>query len=161
MKKIERLWIRRPIEEKPNISLYGSFSDEPTAFAVSARSLGYKWFNPANVSDMEQAQANYQTVADIITGERDLLYVCAAALIETSATTGKQWLRNTIESSGMGGVESDASESELRDIEVAEMVALRQTLKELGFEDEDIDTAQVGEPERGTVAPEDMCKVRK
>jgi hypothetical protein len=143
MKRIESVKIRRMIDDSPDLSYIGEYANSAADGAIDRKERGdcgrgeYRYFNPANI---EYAEQDYDRMEAAQRGAWCSIGVRAEAEIQTS-DDGQNWLSNSVSSGGLWGIESDSGDEYFAEIERDELSALRDTLAELGFSVEEIDTA--------------------
>ena len=68
MKKINRIIIKHLIDENPDLSYLGEFSNEEGEFAIKhdlSDNRTYNYFNAENVENMKQAMQNYERMMGV------------------------------------------------------------------------------------------------
>lgn len=145
MKKITKITLRKIPDHDADTSYLGEFSQTPGDFAIDQgeqpRILRY--FNAANVENMEQARSNYDRVMEFENGDVTHYGIRADAEIATSRNGGKSWLLNTIRSGGLWGIESDSDQDYFDEVGQDALSELKETLKVMGFIDEAINASPV------------------
>lgn len=139
IKKINTLTVKSDIDIHTNLDHLGAFSDEAGKYAIEHKNndgRSYKYFNADNVENMEEAKENYKIVMEYETHQRYDIGVKAYAEIQTGD------LVNTISSGGLWGISNDISEEELKEVEEEQLIELEETLKALGFTNQDIDRSK-------------------
>ena len=144
MKKINRIIVRHLIDENPDLSHLGKFSDTAGEFAIKHSREGYgeyKYFNADNVEDMKQAKQNYKLMIDYNNGVWGMIGIRAEAEI----ITGKKdcGLINTIKSGGLWGISNDCDDSEFKSIEEEQVDELKDVLRKLGFSKLQVEKAKI------------------
>ena len=146
--RIEKIRVIRKIDSDPDTSHLGTFDNEAeTKFAINHHERGgdtrrsYQWFNSSSVdtsnSDAENKKYAEQDYKRIVSLDSQAWYFMG---IVAEATVYIAGVRQTLQSGGLWGIESDSEESYLKDIEIEQLSELRDILKEIGFKDEDIVT---------------------
>ncbi len=147
MKKIVSIQYTHEIDESPDLSYLGTFSDTPAdKFCVeipNATRNQYKYFNADNVENDEQAQQNFNEMMEYENGNKVSMGIGATAKIATSQDGGKTWLHTTeIKTFALWGIDSDDI-GYIKDIERDRLEDLKVELKEFGFSDEEINAAEI------------------
>ncbi len=114
MKRIASITIKHILDESPDISFLGKYTDtlEPGVIVRDLENFYEKLPAP-----MERAE------------------------IQTSENEGKNGLINRISSGGLWGIESDSDESYFKEVAQEELAQLEKLLLELGFTAEEIKSA--------------------
>jgi hypothetical protein len=156
MKRILSIKIKREIDEYPDTSWLGEYSNQRTRFSFDRQFLGdmdrneYRYFNPypnpfdgktqAEKKELAlQAKQNYKRMESLKNGNWFFLHIRAEAEININSVI------ETISSGGLGGIESDSGEDYLKEIEKEELTNLTEVLKELGFKESQISKIEVQE----------------
>lgn len=144
MIKVQKITIKHIIDESPDLSYLGEFSNTAGNYAIehNGERGTYPYFNADNVENMEDAQQNYDRMMQFEKGDVYCIGIKAIAEVHTSEN-GNTWLINHIESGGLWGIESDSDAEYLREVEQDELHELRKTLKAFGLIDEAINAAKV------------------
>ena len=141
MKKINKITIKRQYDENPDLSYLGTFSDEPGKYAIgtSGNSDVFQWFNADNVGNMKQARQNFKRMMEFETGDVH----CIGIRAEAEIVTGQEnfGTLNWIKSGGLWGIDSDAGEDVMKEVEGDQLMELMDILIELGFTAKEIETA--------------------
>lgn len=137
MKKINKITLYTTTDEYPDLEDLGTFADEPEEFAIhhSNDPGNYKYFNPSNVTNEEQAKWNYDRYLKFNTGYLSKVTIYAKAEISINGTL------QYIESSGLCGVDSDSSNEYITSIRMEQLSELSEILKGIGFTDKKIGEA--------------------
>jgi hypothetical protein len=155
-KRIESIKIKRDIDEYPDTSWLGEYSNKRARFSFDRKVLGdmgrneYRYFNPypnpfdgktqAEKRDYAKlAKLNYKRMESLNTGNYQFLFIRAEAEVIINGVI------QTISSCGSGGIESDSGEDYLKEIEKEELINLTEILKELGFKESQISKIEVQE----------------
>lgn len=138
-KHIESIRIRHMIDESPDTSYIGEYSDDPSpAGTIDRKARGdqerntYRYFNPANP---EYAEQDYDRMESLNRGGWYYLGIRAEAEIIMNNTIQR------IASGGLWGIESDSGREYLEEVAAEELASLKDQLAELGFTDEEINEA--------------------
>ena len=146
MKKIEKITIKRMIDENPDLDYLGKFSDKAGEYAIK-HSEGsanlYQYFNAENVDNMKQAKENYNRIMEYEKGNLCDYGIKAVAEIRTSQDEGNTWLINSISSGGLWGLSSDGTEEDFIQEGSNQLEDLKDVLLELGFEKKEIEAVKV------------------
>lgn len=152
MKKISSISIIQDPDYDADMSDLGTFGPEPKdKFAVNhhkaqgfANRNTFEWFNPQPgiCETKKDALSIYERMMDYEKGNWYMLSISATAHIQTSQD-GKTWKLDKITSGGLYGIESDADESDKKEIASDQLQELKTTLQEFGFTKEEIDAAPI------------------
>jgi len=149
MKKIEKIVIKREIDEDCDVSYYGSFDTKPwSELAIEHElnnSITFNYFNPENCENEKQARENYERVISLDNGVWGMIGIRAEAMIMISLDGGEIWKFDTISSGGLWGIEDDDKEERLIEIETEELNEVKKYLMELGFTKKEVEEAEVVE----------------
>lgn len=133
-KRIHKITIKRMVDESPDTSYLGEFSnDADTPFAINHRersgegSRVFEWFNPQCNDNAEDAERDYQRMLALDRGEFCYIGIRADAEIVTAGVCQK------ITSGGLWGTESDSDEAYLKDLENEQLAELKEQLAAIGF----------------------------
>lgn len=138
MKKIKKIYLKTPIDDCPDLSWIGEFSDKPKEGAIDHREKShegfrvFQYFNPANP---EYADQEYKRMMQIENGDVHFIGVLACANTRISTDGGKTWICHKIETPGIWGIESDSAPTYLESLMAEQYEILTDMLKELGFTD--------------------------
>jgi hypothetical protein len=163
MKRIDKIKVHHLIDESPDTSYLGEFSDRPeTEYAIDQRERSgedncvLQFFNPASAVDCKDepaedirryAEQEYQRMMALERGDWQYIGITAVAEVAASLDVGKTWKLDKLTSGGLWGIESDSDQAYLQEIIDEEKRELRAYLLEYGFTAEEID-ARMGDPER-------------
>jgi hypothetical protein len=156
MKRILSIKIKREIDEHPDTSWLGEYSNRRARFSFDRKILGdwdrnqFQYFNPyinpfdgktqAEKKELAlHARQDYERMESLNKGNWCFLHVRAEAEININSVI------ETISSGGLGGIESDSGEDYLKEIEKEELTNLTEVLKELGFKESQISKIEVQE----------------
>jgi len=147
-KKIDEICIRHIVDEYPDLTFLGEFSDTPGQFAIhhSDNAGEFRYFNADNVSNEAEARENYERMLQFNNGDICMKGIRAEAKIVTSFNLldpSQSATMNRISSPGLWGIESDRNEEYVKEIEKEELNELRDILTLLGFTSEQIDNAPI------------------
>jgi len=147
-KKIDEICIRHIVDEYPDLTFLGEFSNTPGQFAIhhSDNAREFRYFNAYNVSNEAEARENYERMLQFCNGDRCMKGIRAEAQIITSLNlldSLQSATVNRISSHGLWGIESDSDEEYVKEIEKEELSELRDILTLLGFASEQIDNAPI------------------
>lgn len=147
-KKIEEMQIRHVVDDEPDLTFLGEFSNTPGQFPIRHSDCPgeFRYFNADNVSNEVEAKRNYKRLMQILDGIVCMKGIRAEARIVTGSNVliqPQDATINRISSKGLWGIESDADEEHVKDIEQAELDELRGILVSLGFTKRQIDAAPV------------------
>jgi hypothetical protein len=98
-------------DDIPDLSHLGEYSDEPVEFAIDRKKNGdmerneYRYFNPENCENMEQAQQNYDRMESYNRGSWSMLGITVTISI----------LGIEIESASLWGIESDSGKDDIEE----------------------------------------------
>ena len=127
---IESISIKRMIDEHPDLSWIGEFSDTPKDGAINHKERSgerhvYQYFNPANPGYAEQ---EYKEMMDYENGNYCFIGVQAEAVV--SYPTGNNSRRlEWFTSGGLWGIHSDSDDDYLETIVTEELNDLKQHLE--------------------------------
>lgn len=134
-------------EESPDLSDLGKYSNEPGEFAIEnpqGDSRHYLYFNAENVSNMEEAQQNFERMERYEQGDWGMMGIVAEAeLMIPHKSIHPTWQIQRISSGGLWGIESDSGESYLKEVEQEELANLKSNLKELGVSEREFKRAKL------------------
>ena len=159
--RILSVTIRRMIDDSPDTSWLGTYSNRPeTEFAIDrAHSLDYQFFNPATIEPFnpkaawiptnehdkraywraamrENARRDYERMESLDAGNWGFIGIRADAEIgipEDSTMPSSSMTIQCITSGGLWGIESDSDAPYLESVEQEELGELKQQLRALGF----------------------------
>jgi hypothetical protein len=148
--RVAKITINHVVDEYPDISHLGHFSDTPGRFAIElgdGSDRTYRYFNAKNVADMTEARQNYERVQQFNSGA--LVYYGIIARAEILSLAGTDDLGRLSEviryvsSGGLWGIESDSDEKYIHGIEQERIAELRDILKKRGFSRNQFENAPV------------------
>jgi hypothetical protein len=145
-KRIDSIKIKRDIDECPDTSWLGEYSNKRARFSFDRKALNdmergeYQYFNPyvnpfngktqAEKKELaRQARQDYERMESLNRGHWYFIHIRAEAKIVINNVIEK------ISSGGLGGIESDSGEEYFKEIEKEELTNLTSILKELGFKE--------------------------
>lgn len=134
MKRITLIKIKTIVDEYPDFSYLGEFSDKQGRFAIkhSDDPGKYKYFNAENVENIKQAKENYKRMMQYENDEVSSMGIQAIADIQIGQK-GDSCLINHIESGGIYGIDSDSNEGDIKAEGENQLSELKNVLLELGF----------------------------
>ena len=149
--KIESVTVRRIVDESPDTSYYGEYSDtRASEFSIDRAHMGrheYRYFNPSlnyvdgsgelregNTAEevRKYVAQDYARMEDLNQGRWCFVGVKAEAEISIPSGSGYSTLQK-IHSGGVWGFESDSSAAYFAEVIKDELADLRGQLKALGF----------------------------
>lgn len=156
MKKIESIKIKHEIDDFPDTSYLGEYSNKRARFSFDREVLRdmnrgeYRYFNPAiNPFDgktqsekkeyAKQAKQDYERMERLNRGNWHYISIRAEATVIIGNVI------QTISSGGLWGIESDSGDDYIKEIEKEELDNLAEILKELGFKESQINKIEVQE----------------
>lgn len=144
MKKINKIIIKHEVDECPDLSWLGEFSNEPKGkFSIPHEpedASSYNYFNAENVSNKGEAQQNYERM---LAYGNDWSMVGIIAEAEVAVKVGDCWKLDCITSSGLWGIETDAEEEHHNEVANEQIDELKQLLREYGFSNKQIAEAPI------------------
>jgi hypothetical protein len=138
VKRLGKVTIRHILDEDPDLSYLQHEMDGDRIVSSCAYSnedielLGLETVKGYIEEDRQRLKAFYRD---------DWWMIGIRAEAEVLTGEGLCWLCNTVSSGGLWGIESDSGKAYLKEVADDELSSLRDTLKELGFEDAEIDMA--------------------
>ena len=150
MKRVNKITITRRLDETGDISYLGTFSDTPSKYAIKHEgdSRSYQYFNADNVSNMKEAQQNYDRAMEFSEGRVAQMGVTAEAEVAMSRDGGKTWKLDELTSGGLWGIESDSGEKYFKEVEDDQLSELKETLEGYGFTASQIKAAPIEHKEK-------------
>lgn len=139
-KRIASVTIKKQVDEYPDTSFLGTYTDKPQkgdCFRHNAGRDEYKYFRPANP---EYRWEDFKRMEGLNNGDWCYLGITVYAEIQVKINKDN-WLADSIGSGGLWGIESDSKQSFFEEVAKYEMATLRIALKELGFSNKAIDRA--------------------
>ena len=128
---IESIKIKHVLDEDPDTSWMGEFSDDPEEGAIdhseregSSRSL--KYFNPANP---EYAEQQYKRMIELEHGHFSFIGIIAEANI--LIPQGDHFICQKLSSGGLWGIENDSADSYINEEEDNQLDELKEVLSSL------------------------------
>lgn len=147
MKKINKMIIKREIDQNPDLSYLGEFSSERGKFAIEHEpndNRSYPYFNADNVENMKHAKQNYKRMMKYENQELcDYGVIAEAEILIRQKGYISYSLIQTLKSSGLWGLVSDGTEADFKEVEKEQLEELKDILKEFGFKDSEINKAKV------------------
>lgn len=163
MKKIDQIIVKKVLDESPDLSWIGEYTDQYNEWAIDveqgeyvnileqdedyeipARNRNYRFFVPyaggekPGTNDYQKyGKQDFEHMQKINNGEIGFIGIMAEARFLTSHD-GKNWLINDISSGGLWGIEAPDNSSYHDEVISEELSALTDLLKELCFYDEEI-----------------------
>jgi len=134
--KIESIEMEEILDESPDLSFYGEFSNTPKEGAIDVKEQGdwdsgkYRYFNPAM---QENPMELYRRMVAYDKGLWNMEGIRAKAKVLLSTDGGKTWKSHTISSGGLWGVESDSGNDYKNDIFREEREELAKQLRAFNF----------------------------
>lgn len=130
--KIDSIRIEHIVDQSPDLSYLGEYSDQPSDGYIKHSEDGktYKYFNPAQ---KEYAKKDYKRMEDYNDGLWHMIGIVAKADILVPSGNDS-WISQTISSSGLWGIESDSSEEYLKEIGKEQLGDLKGYLKSLSVD---------------------------
>lgn len=141
MKKIAEITVIRGIDNDPDLSYLGKYTNkwEKGAISIVKRNDEIEFFIPANP---EYGQQDLKRMEKYNNRKWCMMYVKAKTKILTSRDV-IIWLTHTVSSGGLYGIESDATDKDFREIAMDQLSELHFVLEELGFNKQEIDAIEV------------------
>ncbi len=132
---VSKIIIEHKIDEYPDLSYLGSFSNKPGAYPIEHNGglRAYPYFNADNVDDLTQAEQNYDRMMMFENGNVYMMGIIAEAQILIPIGNGSFSIQ-TITSSGLYGIESDSDKAYIKEIEAEQLDELKGYLKQLNIE---------------------------
>jgi hypothetical protein len=146
---IRRIWIDKSLDENPDTSYIGEYSDNPgpNDRTIDRMAMGdqkhnqYRYFVAAmsgkETGNLGSVKQDYERMEAFNKGEWHYLGIVAKAEIQTSQNSVIQ----TICSYGLYGIESDSGPNYLQSVAEEELQGLVIELKAIGFSKEQIGVA--------------------
>ena len=165
MKKIDKIKIVHTVEDDPDLSWLGEYTDQlrpgivvrkyekfyedlsdEEIEEIPDRSNEYRGFSPGisggyaitNPEDKQNALSDYARMEDINNGYVGFIGISAEAKVLTQYSGSDHWLVNTLSSGGLWGIESDSDDSYLKEVQDEQLEELKDVLKEYGFSQDEI-----------------------
>lgn len=141
-KKILSINFVKDVDECPDLSDLGEYSNEPAEHCIDRKECGdwrqreYRYFN-LGCGDPEYLEQDYQRMKNYNQNNWCMLHCYMQANIVIGDTL------QTIRSGGLGGIESDSDDSYFAEIQEEEFQELKSILLELGFTEAEIDQHEV------------------
>lgn len=136
--KIEKIVINHVVDENPDLSYLGEYSDTPGKVCIDRQERGdlqrgeYRYFN-LGCGDAEYIERDYERFESYNNQNWCMLGIFATAVVSYPA--GKTNRRiETLSSSGLWGIESDSDENYITDMENEQLEDLKQHLKAFGVD---------------------------
>jgi len=156
MKKIQSIKIKHVVDESPDTSYMGEYSNKRNKFSFDRKILGdmnrgeYRYFNPyvnplTGKTQKEkkdlflQAKQDYERMESLNNGNWCYIGIIAEAEININGVIQR------ITSGGLYGIESDSGRDYMEEIEKEELNNLKAQLKEIGFSETDINKIEIKE----------------
>lgn len=132
----------RDVDTDPDLSHLGEYSNKTTSpAAIDREERGdagrreYRYFNPAmtgeETGNPESPEQDYRRMEDYNRGVWSMIGIRAKVVLKIPNKNGGS-IRQTIESPGVWGIESDSDDSYLQEVFADECQTLEEMLKELG-----------------------------
>jgi hypothetical protein len=136
-KRITSFKVVREVDENPDLSWIGTYSDKPEsdlAIETNGGPRAFAWFNPqpGACETKERAQADYKRMCAYNDGHWHMQGIKCVAVVATSED-GRTWLMNELSSGGLYGIESDCSDADLGEILAEQRDELSAVLRAFGF----------------------------
>jgi len=134
--RVEKITIKHTLDEQPDLSYLGEYSNTPGEHCIDRQERGdmdrgeYRYFN-LGCGDPEYLEQDYARMKACDDGLWCMLGIVAEAQVSYSIGNGSKRLE-TLTSDGLWGVESD-SDKELDVIDQEELDDLRECLKQFGI----------------------------
>ena len=143
--RIESIKIKHMVDEYPDTSFIGDFSDTPKDGAInhkerSGENRVYEWFNPG--SDPEYAEQDYKRIMELENGHFSFIGIHAEATVSYS-TGGDNRRLEWFTSSGLWGIESDSDQAYLEEIENEEISNLKNHLEQFNVDVSSFDEIEI------------------
>lgn len=143
MKAIEKIVIRKRVDDSPDTSYYGEYTSQWKEGAIDRKELGdmgrgeYRYFIPAmtghETGNPESPMQDYKRMEALSQGDWCFLGIDAIAHIRIGD------LSQEITSGGLWGIESDSGDDYLQEVAKEQLEELREQLSALGFSEDAID----------------------
>jgi len=154
MKKILSIKIKKAIDDNPDTSYLGEYSNHRAKFSFDREFLGdmnrgeYQYFNPypdplKGKTQKEKkemyiwAKHNYERMESLNNGNWCYIGIIAEAEININGVIQR------ITSGGLNGIESDSGRDYIEEIEKEELNSLKDQLRDLGFSEKAINKTEV------------------
>jgi len=133
--RIDSIKIEKKIDENPDLSYLGEYSDTPKTGAIDLYPLQtqgpqYHYFNPANP---EYAQQDFERMKAYSAGEWGCIGICAAARVSYDCGAGCRRIQ-IFRSGGLWGICDDNPREYIQTIEEEELLDLKQHLAAFGID---------------------------
>jgi hypothetical protein len=151
-KKILSIKINKILDQDPDTSYLGKYSDKPDSpYSIDrfgengeGRRGQYRYFNPnyqKYIGDNEELAKQYcwedfERIESFNNGEWHYIGIVAVAEVASSSGTIQ-----TIQTGGVWGIESDCDKDWLKGVGKDQLGELRKELEDFGFNDKDIENA--------------------
>lgn len=136
-KRIESVKIRNMIDDSPDTSWIGEYSDHWAENAIDRKERGdmgsreFRYFHPAT----EYGEQDYQRMESFNSGQWFFIGIRAEAEVVVNGTIQR------ITSPGLWGIESDSGRDYFAEVAQEELAQLRDILAEMGFSARQINAA--------------------
>ena len=136
--KVSKIVIKRMVDENPDLSYLGRFSDssvlkseDEIVFDRGGVPREYRFFIAANVENKKQVEENYQRMMKYERGDISDYGIMAEAEVLVPEGRGNYTVQ-TIHSGGLWGNPSDSDASYLKEIEDEQIEELKRQLRAFG-----------------------------
>lgn len=139
---VEKIIVKHEIDEYPDLSFLGKFSDNPGKYPIKHNGSrgSYHYFNADNVENMTQAKENYNEMMRFENNDIFMMGIKAYAVINIP-TDNNSWIIQHITSGGLWGIESNSDKDYIKTIESEQIDEVKTYLKILCVEN--IDNAPI------------------
>ena len=146
-KRIVRVEFVREVDDSPDLSYLGEYSNSPSGDAVTIDreergDMGrgeFRYFiagmSPEDTGNPSSVEEDYKRMESMNRGDWCMLFCQARAQISINGVMQR------VTSGGLGGVESDSGDDYFDEIKGEQLEELREILKSMGFRAKQIDAA--------------------
>ena len=137
--KILSVQVERPVDTDPDLSYLGTYSNTPEEHHIDRKEHGwykrneYRYFN-LGCGDPEYLEQDYKRMCDYNNSQWWMVGVQAIAKVQFTDNGPSQ----SIKSGGLWGVESDSSKEYFAELEVEQLMELRDELIAAGFDTNEV-----------------------
>jgi len=149
-REIERVTLAAHVDESPDLSWIGAYSDKPGPAAKTkichdgSDRRTFRYFISANAENRAHAHEDWRRMEAYNRGDWWMVGVYATATIRLTDERGTSHTQ-TLRSPGIWGIESDSDPSFLNETGREEWTMLKADLSALGFTDAELDAVDPGE----------------
>lgn len=157
--KIESITIKHIIEEQPDLTYLGEYSNDPADVCIDRKERGdwrpgqYRYFN-AGCSDPDYIEQDYKRMKAYLNQQWYSMGILAEAVVsylpESSSPAGHR-RSETFTSGGLWGIESDSGAALIEEVENEELCDLRQHLEQFSIKLADADWQRLCREAKGRI----------